>query len=80
MKSFDVENAFQITKIKQEKLFMKIPEGFEIYYDGFDKDKQFLVLHNAINGLKQSRYEFYKKLNDVMKSVDSWLSELRVED
>jgi hypothetical protein len=71
VKSFDVENASQITKLKQEKVLMKIPKGFEIYYDGLDKDKQCLVLRNAINGLKQSVYAFYKKLFVYMLTMQS---------
>jgi hypothetical protein len=67
VKSFDVENAFQITKLKQEKFLMKIPKGFEIYYDGLDKDKQCLALHNAINGLKQSVYAFL--CNEFLKTI-----------
>jgi hypothetical protein len=69
VKSFDVENAFQITKLNNEKVFMEIPQGFEYYLEGFDRSKQCLILHNAINGLKQSGNEFYKKLNGAMREL-----------
>jgi hypothetical protein len=39
VKSFDVENAFQI---------MEIPQGFEKYFDrNFDRKTDCLELHNA---------------------------------
>jgi hypothetical protein len=66
VKSFDVQNAFQITKLNDEKVFMEIPQGFEFFHEGIDRKNQCLELHNAINGLKQSGNEFYKKLNSVM--------------
>jgi hypothetical protein len=69
VKSFDVENAFQITKLDDEKVFMEIPQGFEDYIEGFDRKAQCLELHNAINGLKQSGHEFYKKLSSVMQKI-----------
>jgi hypothetical protein len=69
VKSFDVENAFQLTKLNDERVFMEIPDGFEYYYDGFDRKSQCLELHNAINGLKQSGNEFYKRLSSVMKDI-----------
>jgi hypothetical protein len=69
VKSFDVENAFQITKLNDEKVYMQIPQGFDEYYDGLDSKNQCIILHNAINGLKQSGNEFYKKLHIVMKDL-----------
>jgi hypothetical protein len=69
VKSFDVENAFQITKLRDEQVYMEIPEGFEEHYGVFDRNKQCLLLQNAINGLKQSGNEFYKKLNSVMREL-----------
>lgn len=69
VKSFDVENAFQTTKLGEEKILMEIPEGFELYDSGFDRKTQCLLLFNAINGLKQSGYEFNKKYNEVMSKL-----------
>jgi hypothetical protein len=69
VKSFDVENAFQLTKLSNETVFMEIPEGFEYFNENFNRKTQCLLLHNAINGLKQSGNEFYKKLNLAMREL-----------
>jgi hypothetical protein len=52
VKSFDVENAFQITKLDDEKVFMEIPQGFEDYIEGFDRKTQCLELHNRFSSSK----------------------------
>ena len=66
MEVVDIETAF-LYGILDEEIFMKIPEGLDIYKGcDFDED-ECLVLDKAIYGLVQAARQFHKRLTKAME-------------
>ena len=66
MEVVDIETAF-LYGILEEEIFMKIPEGLNVYKGcHFDEDKC-LVLDKAINGLVQAARQFHRRLTKAME-------------
>ena len=63
-----VKGAFLHGKFKkQEKVYMKVPEGWEGLYPA----NAVLLLHYTISGLKQTAMAFRKELLKAMTGIDS---------
>jgi hypothetical protein len=65
--------AFQTTKLKDCEVFMELPEGFDLYQEGFSKELYCLKL-NAVNGLKQSGHDFNEFFDTNMKKLKFYRS------
>jgi Reverse transcriptase (RNA-dependent DNA polymerase) len=64
---FDVKGAFLNRRLDDEKLYLKIPQGFEEYYSS----TKVLRLNRAIYGLKQAAQAFWKELLTALTKWDS---------
>ena len=66
MEVVDIETAF-LYGILDEEIFMKMPEGLDIYLDTNFSNHECLVLDKAIYGLVQAARQFHRRLTGVME-------------
>ena len=66
MEVVDIETAF-LYGVLDEAIFMKIPEGLDLYLESAFENDECLILDKAIYGLVQAARQFHKKLTNVME-------------
>ena len=72
MEVIDIEIAF-LYGVLDEEIFMKIPEGLDIYLESTFENDECLILDKAIDGLVQAAKQFHKKLTNVIETEMGFL-------
>jgi len=72
MEIVEVETAFLYGDL-DEKIFMSIPEGMDIFMETEFGKEEALQLLQAMYGLVQAARQFFKKLRDLLMTIQKKL-------
>ena len=72
MEVVDIVTAF-LYGVLDKEIFMKMPEGLDVYLESSFENDECLILDKAIYGLVQTARQFHKKLTNVMETEIGFL-------